>query len=776
MCWKVICRYSPSLAILLPAAAMAQTPDGSADPLPPSTTNPAPPPASAGAPTDPADAASAGIADIIVTAQKRDTTLQRTAAAVQVIGAATLVERGVTDLVRLQTQVTGVIIQPNRTGIFMFSRGLGQADAQYQTSPAIEVQADGLTLPRSAQQFALFDIGDIQVLKGPQGILYGRYGIGGAMLVNSKRPTYDRIKAEGTIEVGNYDLVHSFAAVNLPVSDNAAFRVSVDTNRHDGYVTNGANDLDQISGRVSFQADATDRLTIFLAATGSRRKGQGFVQATFPRPTEADGDPYVILPVPSSGVVNGVNFNDYHNRGFLDQKSYLINGELDYQITDDLTFSYVGGYFNNDSEQVNAFQNKTGDIFVNYASSYYVEKSWDIQNEARLSFERDGLTAIVGALHHRFEAQDNVLQTSYRAGTFINGPQSPTETNYAIFADVIVPVSDRLRLEVGARQSWDSKHTSGRLSGQLVDINSSNFEGFKYFAWKIGAEYDVTDRVLTYANVQTGYLPGAYQTATQEVLTSLGLGRRYESQEVTAYQAGVKSRFLDNRVQLNIEAFYYDYKNFQVTQRITDPFNPNSFQSPYANIEKSRIYGADVDLNAQIIDGGTLTVGLALLNTRIINSGFTKLSVIQPNGLARNELGQNGFPPLDPSLRGYDLPFSPEVMLNLAYEQVFELGNDASVIFNAGTHYESSKWLDYAQSPLPLGRHPSFWKTDLSLTYRAPGNAWSIGAWIRNLEDTATYSTFTPNQARVGGVLVGAYSYVYLDAPRTYGLRAGFTF
>jgi iron complex outermembrane receptor protein len=78
--------------------------------------------------------------------------------------------------------------------------------------------------------------------------------------------------------------------------------------------------------------------------------------------------------------------------------------------------------------------------------------------------------------------------------------------------------------------------------------------------------------------------------------------------------------------------------------------------------------------------------------------------------------------------------------------------------------------------PLFPGQHPAFWKTDLSLTYRAPDNAWNVGAWVRNLEDTATYSTFSPNQARVGGVLAAAYSYVYLDAPRTYGLRAGFTF
>jgi iron complex outermembrane receptor protein len=751
---RTILLASSALALTTPQAVFAQT--ASATPAAATETT--------------------GIPDIVVTAQKREEKLQRTPAAVQVIGAQQLVDRGVTDIVRLQTAVTGLIIQPSRQSVYMFSRGLGQADAQYQTSPAIEMQEDGLTLPRSGQQFALFDIGNIQVLKGPQGILYGRYGIGGAVLVNSKRPTYDRIKAEGSFEWGNYGLMHGFAAMNLPVGDHAGFRTAVDYQYHNGYVTNGQNDLDQIAGRISFQADPTDRLKIFLSATGADRKGHGFAQVNFPRPSEAGLDPYVVLPVPSSGTVGVTNFNDSHNRGFNREKSYLLNAEINYKLTDDLGLSYVAGYFNHEGAQVNAFTNKTGPNFVNYSSTYYVEDSWDFQNELRGTFQRDGFTVIVGALQHRFEAQDNVVQVAYKAGPLINGPHSPTESNYAVFGDIIIPVTQALRLEGGVRQSWDIKHDKGTLSGQLVDINGSNFPDFKNFSWKVGAQYDVTASIMAYANVQTGYLPGAYQTATTATLNSLGLGRRYESQKVTAYQAGVKSRFLDNRVQLNLEGFYYDYKNFQVTQRITDPLNPNNFQSPYANIKKSRIFGLDADLNVQVIHNGTLTIGLSLLNTKIINSGFTKLSVIQLNGLARNELGQNGFPALDPSLHGFDLPFSPHVTLNLGYEHVFPLNNGAKVVANASTHHESSKWLDYTHSPLFPGQQPSFFKTDLSLTYRAPDNKWSVGVWGRNLEDRATYSAFTPNQLRVAGTLVGAYSNVYIDAPRTYGMRIGVNF
>jgi iron complex outermembrane receptor protein len=732
-----------ALAVMSPQAALAQA-----------------------APATAPAAASEGIGDIVVTAQKREEKLQRTPAAVQVISSTQLVDRGVTDIVRLQNQVTGLIIQPSRQSVYMFSRGLGQADAQYQTSPAIEMQEDGLTLPRSGQQFALFDIGNIQVLKGPQGILYGRYGIGGAVLVTSKRPTYDRVKGEASLEFGNYGLMHGFAALNLPVSDHAGFRTAVDYQFHRGYVTNGQNDLDQISGRISFQADVTERLSVFLSATGADRKGHGFAQINFPRPPEANGDPWVVLPVPEGGIVGAANFNDAHNRGFNREKSYLLNGELNYDLNDDLKLTYLTGYFHHEGAQSNAFQNKPGGIFVNYATTYYIEDSWDYQNEARATFERDGFTAIVGALQHRFEAQDNIVQVAYKAGPFINGPHSPTESNYAVFGDIRIPLATGLRIEAGARQSWDIKHDTGTLTGQPIIIDSSNFKNFKNFSWKVGVEYDVAPSILTYANVQTGYLPGAYQTATQTVLTSLGLSRRYDSQTVMAYQAGVKSRFFNDRVQLNLEGFYYDYKNFQVTQRVPLPGVTGGFQSPYANIKKSRIYGLDADLNVRVIKGGTATVGLNLLNAKIKNSGFSQLAVLQLNGTYQLVA--------DPSLKGYDLPFSPKVTLNLGYEQVFHLANGGRVVANAATHHESSKYLDYTHSPIFPGKQPAIWKTDVSLTYRAPEDRFSVSIWGRNLERTATYSSFTPNP--LANAVQPYYSNVYIDAPRTYGVRFGMSF
>lgn len=148
----------------------------------------APPAAAAPSPADPAQN-DAGLEDIVVTAQKRDQTLQKTPASVQVVSAEQLVDRGVSDLTRITNQITGIAVQPSRQSVIIFSRGLGQSDTQSQTPVAVEVQQDGLTLSKNAQQFAFFDVANVQALKGPQGILYGRNAIGGAVLVTGSYAT-----------------------------------------------------------------------------------------------------------------------------------------------------------------------------------------------------------------------------------------------------------------------------------------------------------------------------------------------------------------------------------------------------------------------------------------------------------------------------------------------------------------------------------------------------------------------------------------------------------
>lgn len=725
--------------------------------------------AGAAAPADPVstEATSAGIGDIIVTAQKRDETLQKTPASIQVVGAAQLVDRGVSDLTRITNQITGIAVQPSRQSVIIFSRGLGQSDTQSQTPVAVEVQQDGLTLSKNAQQFAFFDVANIQALKGPQGILYGRNAVGGAVLVTSKRPTFDRRSAEGNFEYGNYDTRHATVAVNIPLGADVAVRAAGDYLNHDGYQSNGGYSADVLSGRLSVAARPSDDLSLYLAGTYSKRSGNGYSFVTRPFDPAAGGDDFYVTPVPTSGIVGVADFNEPRTRGFDTSEAYFIAGEVDYSLGRDVTLTYVGGYFHYTSEQVNASGVNPGGVFQSYTTNYFIEDTYDLQNEVRLSYDRDGIKAIVGVLQHKFETPITQVQLAYRRGPVVNGPYDYSEFNYAIFGNVEVPITSRLRVEGGLRQSWDRRTVQGTLSGTPIDLNSSNFPGWQHLSWKVGLQYDATDSTLAYVNVQNGYLPGSFQSAAVATLTALGRSRRYDQVTLTAYTAGFKSRFADDRIQINGETFYYDYNGFQVNQRIElIVAGVSGFQNAYGNVRKSRIYGSDFDIVAKPVRNGTATVGISLLDAEIVDTGFTSLAVLQPNGQFVSIA--------NPGLKGYRLPNSPTLSLNLGYEQEFPIGDGASVIANVGTHHESGKWLDFTHPNIALARQGGFWKTDVSVTYRAPDNRWYLSAFGRNLENAATYSNFGGFQLRRAGVVVGSYATAFTDVPRTYGVRVGF--
>lgn len=723
------------------------------------------PTAKGAGPSGPADV----IGEVVVTARKSTETLQKTPAAVQVVGSAQLVDRGVTDIVRLTSLTTGVIFQTNRENVLVFSRGLGQSDGQPQTTPSVEIELDGYNVPKLALQTALFDLADVQILKGPQGILYGRNAIGGAVLIDTKRPSLKGFSETGSIEFGNYSLVHGTVAANMPLGSDFALRAAVDYNKHDGYFTTGGNDLDSLSARLGALANPTDRLSVFASLTYSRRNGKGFPNVSIPAAPEANGNPWYVAPVPTSGTVNNVNFNDVRNRGFFKAESYALNSEVKYKLTDDLLFTYVGGYLTYSSAQVNAYQNRPLGKFVSNSTMYFNETFTDYSNETRLSYNRGRTNVIVGLLQHRFDLPALLVDASYEAPPILSGPLHTTENNYAVFGDARIGLLDKLRLEVGLRQSWDTKGASGRLFGDAINLNGSNFPTFENLSYKVGLEYDPRPGLLVYGNFQTGYLPGAYQTVPAATLAALGRPRRYLEETLDAYTAGFKTRFFSDRLQLNAEGFYYDYSNFQVNQRVELIVGgASTFQTPYANIKKSRIYGADIDLTARVVTGGRATIGLSLLNASIVDSGFTSLAVLQPTGFFANIA--------NPSLSGYQLPNSPDVTLNLGYEQTVQLGSRGSLVANVGTHYESQRFLDYTHPNVPGALQQAFWKTDISLTYHAPDGRWTISAFGRNLEDAPTYSAYQGLPLRTGGVIVGAYGSATVDAPRTYGVRVGFDF
>lgn len=723
------------------------------------------------------EAADADSTEIIVTAQKRSESLQKVSAVVDVVSAADVVTRGVTDLSRLTNLTTGILLTPQRSSLQIFSRGLGQSDGMVQTTASVEVDLDGVNLPKTAQQLALFDIASIQVLKGPQGILYGRNAIGGAVVVTTQRPELNQFAASGLFEHGNYDYAHAQAAVSVPLGQIAAVRAAVNYEKHDGYLTNGANDLDSLAGRLTFLIEPSDRVSLIASALFVDRNGHAFVSQTIPFAPAANGDPWFANTSPTAPLPGtpAPAFNlavPENNQGIFNAKATFLSANLRVELTDELSLSYLPGYLNYKSTMLGATYSTPAGLFQGYAAVEIGEDIKEYSNEVRLNYDRSDVHVVAGASQHHMKAPFNFARLGYKGTIYLTGPLNATETNYALFANADIDLVPSLRLTVGARQSWDRKEVDGTFGGRHLVLDQSNFPQFKNFSWKVGLSYDATPDVMLYGHVQTGYLPGHYQTSPigyDPAPAGLGLPIRVKEQTLTAYTAGFKSRFLDRRVTLNAEAFYYDYNNLHVNQRVPAIIGGvRTTVGVYANVNKARIYGADVNLAIEIVANGRATIGLALLDAQIRNSGFTVVQAMDADGIIRDVA--------DPSLRGYRLPYSPTVTLNLGYEHNFPLANGGEVSAFVASHYESSRWLDYVHPKSVGAQQGAFWKTDVSLTYYSPERKWYLGAWARNLENSATYSGYSANALRSAGVIVGTFGTATIDAPRTYGVKAGFNF
>lgn len=717
-------------------------------------------------------------AEIIVTAQKRSENLQKVAAAVDVVSGEEIIARGVTDLTRLTNLTTGILLTPQRSSLQIFSRGLGQSDGMVQTTPSVEIDLDGINLPKAAQQLALFDLENIQVLKGPQGILYGRNAIGGAVVVTTRKPLLNETSFDGLAEVGNYDYRHLVASVSIPLGGVAALRGTVNYEKHSGYLTNGANDLDSFAGRLTLLVEPADWISLTVSGLYVDRDGRGFVSQTLPFAPEANGDPWYANRSPTSPLA-GIPAPAFslavpeNNRGFYRSNATFLNANLRVELSNELTLSYLPGYLNFKNRTLGATYYTPAGAFQSYQAVDIGENLEEYSNELRLNYDRTGLHIVAGALQHHLDAPFNFARLGYNGATFLNGPLNAKETNYALFANADIDILPELHLTLGARQSWDQKTVDGTFGGRRLVLTSSNFPQFKNFSWKVGLSYEITPRIMVYGHIQTSYLPGHYQTtpvAYDPPPAGLGLPIRVKEQTLTAYTAGFKSRLFDDRVTLNAEAFYYDYNNFHVNQRLPNPLNATATVTPYANVRKARIYGADVDLSVRVFENGRATVGLSLLNAEIVDSGLSLVLVMDRNGIFQ--------PAPDPSLRGYRLPYSPTVTLNLGYEHTFPLADGAEITASVSSHHESSRWLDYAHPQSIGAKQDGFWKTDASLTYYSPDKSWNLGAWVRNLENKATYSGYSANSFRSvpGGPITGTFGTATIDAPRTYGVRAGVNF
>ncbi len=412
-----------------------------------------------------------------------------------------------------------------------------------------------------------------------------------------------------------------------------------------------------------------------------------------------------------------------------DYESFVVGAQLDWRL-DGMTLTYLPSYFWLDWDGQYWLENVGANLTAHYNQ---------VTQELRLASDSDSRLQWLGGLYaYNVRNSGDFFTFTNTSQPF---PLAQISANrlegYAAFGEATYSVTETLRLVAGGRYSWDSREGEGMTADGTPYAAD---ESYDQLDWKLGVEADLGADVMLYGTIQTGYQPGTYNmfpaTETQSNLV--------DSATMIAYTAGFKSRFLDDRLQVNDEMFYYDYADLLVQS-----FNFNTFLLTTFNAEKAGIYGNQLDVLFQPVEDGRLNLSIGYLDAEY--DEFVVPDSVNI-GLPQRDFG------------GYPLQYAPEWTVSAGYQHDFAVAS-GRVRARVETRYEDSFWGTFAQNRGT--EQEAYFKTDAAVTYYSGDDRWSIGLWIKNIEDQPVLAATTTGQ-------FGPYGVAFIEPPRTYGAR--FTF
>ena len=754
-----------------------------------------------------ATASDKGAPEIVVTAQKRSERLSKAPISVSVVTQAALDRQSIVSADQLITTVPSLQLSQNGFAI----RGIG-SNSSFSGYSTVATQFDGIYNPSSAALgLAMFDIASVEVLRGPQGTVYGRNATAGVVNVNTADPGRD-LGGSASVQYGRFNEIKAQAAVDVPVSDTFAVRVAGFRDVNDGYgpqlkAAERFDKTDLAGLRVTAKWAITPTLTWRIS--GSYGRNQGTDAATYLRNVNYYPDANLktgsfgpVTIIPSDTLNPGL---DQVTANRQDVTSYDVRSRLVWQATSSLSLTWLAGYSWLDNNGVTA----TTGVF---SQEYLHDKTNTWSNELDINYQQGPIKLVAGAYLYQdtqpsglrllhagntapapFAAVYNafgalVPSVGNQIGTInavdvVNTYSGEGSRSHAFFGQGTYSLTDRLRVQAGVRGTWDeaTAHeqqlvcpgatvTRSTISADTcptgvtiayTDDRSRAPAHFSRVSWKTGLDYDVTRDILAYATVSTGYRGGGLQSSSNPAAY-----QQYAPETVTNYEAGLRASLYDHRVYIGLTAYQMDYKNLQVSSIIVDPV-----QGPVSvttNAAKARIRGVDFETTLHPTPRDTLSGYVSWLDTRFLSfpnapdnlhSADTMYNIFAPI------LGYAAIPSATADYSGNRLPNAPRFSARASYAHVFALESGARITPSADFYVQS---MIYASADnVVQGRVAGYTKTDLNLRFDGASGHLYVNLFVNNAEN----SRITTNVVPVWSSTTANYA-----LPRTYGVRVGFKY
>ncbi len=703
---------------------------------------------------------------IVVTGRLRGNSesIQDVPLAVTVVNPEQLGAQGALNIEDLETLSPSLVIDavaagPGAGAISL--RGVSFEDVEKSFEPTVGVVIDGVfTGTNTAQLTNAFDFQQVEVLRGPQGTLFGRNTIGGVINVQRSRPTKEfGLRAEATF--GNYGREEYNAVFNFGDGDVFGAKLFFSDRAFDGFYNNvtldrrtGANNITSAGGTILIEPNSD--LEILLTAEVTKIGGDPAVSSL-----SQTGEAICGIPAVAAQCNRDTRDDLYtvfsNTLGDVDYTEDSYSARINYTMGD-LTLSSITALKESDELVIQDFDGTSIPFFTTSRAQQYRQFS----QELRLAGDfTEGFSGVVGLFYFNNEYQ--LQQTT----TLPTGFGLPSETDhetksYAIFGDFDLELTDQLRLSVGARYSKDEKeYTRSIFAGPGPLLALSNEDDWAQFTPRVSIDYRFTDDILGYASYARGYRSGGFNGRAN---SPSSVAVSFNPETVDSFEIGAKTQFADGRVTLNVAGFYTKYNDKQEdVVQATPPGSPNPQETVTLNAANASILGAEFDMRAELFEGFTITSSLGLLDAKYDDFFIdVNLDGVQDPGE-------------DASDR--DLRRAPDVSFSVAANYELLFGSNSTLNFNARYSTTSSYQTtivaaagNFGQND-PRGLHQSQDDLSASITYKHSFDDDSnmyVRVFGRNLTDNRGLGSALP--------VAGLFTFGTGISPRQYGVTVGFDF
>ena len=726
--------------------------------------------------------------EIIVTAQRRAQSIQDVPISVTAVTGDFLEDIGaidITDVQKVTPNATIEVARGSSSTIIAFIRGVGQQDPLWGFEPGVGLYVDDIYMARPQGAILdIFDVERVEVLRGPQGTLYGRNTIGGAIKYVTKGLNMEAPELRARVSVGSYNQFDQIISGSMPISDTFAIGGALAHYARDGFgenLTTGADHYNKqiLAGRISAEWAPSDAFNLRLSADmteddSNAKHGHRLISSF-------DGS----LPVTNS---------EYDTRGGAgDDNEVTTKGAsmtATWNASEQLTLKSITAYREGETTtpiDFDALPQPDLDVPARYADEQFSQ-------EFQLLYTSDRLSGVAGVYYLDGSAGGDFDVILGGLGLTIYQSGDQTKENLSAYADFTYDVTDRLGVSLGARYTSDKTVADvgrevwlGLGSGSFDASNTASlflfpqtsYQGLERkdneFTPRFAVNYELTPETNVYASFSQGFKAGGFDPRARADLDPTGLTRDgFGPETVDSYEAGIKGSLLDNRLTYSLAGFIADYKDQQITvqEGVYDPNSPgpagvpNTFVSSVFNAGKSKYKGLEFEGAFRLSEDFTLTAMAGYIDAEIeeiISAG---------TNIADGFVTQN----------------TPEITTRFGFTYDHDLGDGGALLFtgsaayrdeyflfsapNAGFAPGSSAFFPQGGPALDPDKYTVF---DLGVNWTSESGRWELGVFGRNLTDerarVAAYNFVSPSQLG----LEGAYSAFY-RAPRTFTATLGFNY